>query len=218
MSQAVQIYEAFCQNLYPDTEVKSETDRREDYRPYLAYRPCCVSNGGQVYLGLIKNQSANGAMIELVDQTNVSNLFAVDETVAYFWNSETRVRAKVVWREGNRIGLANERSVDPFGAEKPFRSLRLPSAKPAKFWIGNSCHVAPIENISMGGLCVRGLPDLSIGALLTVVLGKLEICNAAVRWKEGRRTGIRFQAKLNQQDLAQLCRDKVVSSECVQFD
>lgn len=218
MSHAVQIYEAFCQNLYSDAEAKSETDRREDYRPYLAYRPCCVSSGGQVYLGLIKNQSANGAMIELVDQTNVSNLFALDQTVAYFWNSETRVSAKVVWREGNRIGLANERSVDPFANTKPFRSLRLPSATAAKFWIGNSCHVAPIENISMGGLCVRSLPDLPIGALLTVVLGKFEICNSAVRWKEGRRTGIRFQTKLNQQDLAQLCREQIVSSECVQFD
>ena len=218
MSQAVQIYEQFCENLYADTPSTSAEERRQDYRPHLAYRPCCVSSRGQVFLGLIKNQSDRGAMIEIVDQTDVSNLFAVDETIAYFWDSTTRVRAKIIWREGNRIGCENEQAVSAFLNEYPYRSVRMPCATAARFWFGDYCHVAPVENISMGGLCVRGLPDLPIGARLTIAIGKLEICNATVRWRDDRRTGIGFEMKLKKSDLSQLCRDGVISPDSVQFD
>ncbi|MEQ8411335.1 MAG: PilZ domain-containing protein [Erythrobacter sp.] len=174
-------------------------ERRGDNRVKSAYRPGCVLLPGRMVLGVIRNLSKGGAMIELDERIEPGT------EVRYFWDETNIMDAVVAWADGRAHGLENAEHARPFDNPFPYRSVRVPCAMRAELWVGGQRRFADIENLSLGGVCLRGLAACR-GALLTVKLGDVELCNATVRWVREGVAGVRFERPLTRGDLARILR------------
>lgn len=172
-------------------------DRRADRRVISAFRPGCVLVEGRMLLGLIRNLSAGGVMIELEEALEPGT------RVRYFWDETNIIDAVVAWSEGRSHGLDNAQAARPFANPFPYRSVRVPCAMRAEIFANGLCHHAALENLSLGGMRVSGF-RAPRGALLTVGLGEVELANASVRWCRGDETGIRFERPLTRAQLASI--------------
>jgi len=178
---------------YPGESVLPE--RRSDRRVVSAFRPGCVLSEGRMLLGLIRNLSAGGVMIELDERIEPGT------RVRYFWDETNVIDAIVAWSEGRAHGLDNTDAARPFANPFPYRSVRVPCTRRAEIFANGLSHHAALENLSLGGMRVSGF-RAPRGALLTVRLGDVELPNASVRWCRGDETGIRFERPLTRAQLA----------------
>jgi len=170
-------------------------ERRADRRVVSAFRPGCVLADGRMLLGLIRNLSAGGVMIELEESLEPGT------RVRYFWDETNIIDAIVAWSEGRAHGLDNAEVARPFANPFPYRSVRVPCDMRAELFVNGLAHHAALENLSLGGMRVSGF-RAPRGALLTVRLGDVELPNASVRWCRGDETGIRFERPLTRAQLA----------------
>jgi hypothetical protein len=170
-------------------------DRRADRRVVSAFRPGCVLTEGRVLLGIIRNLSAGGVMIELDESIEPGT------RVRYFWDETNVIDAVVAWSEGRAHGLDNADAARPFASAYPYRSVRVPCAMRAEIHVNGLVHHAALENLSLGGMRVSGF-RAPTGALLTVRLGDVELAGATVRWCRADETGIRFAAPLSRTQLS----------------
>ncbi|EAQ30115.1 hypothetical protein NAP1_05045 [Erythrobacter sp. NAP1] len=173
------------------------TERRANRRFLAAFRPACLIINNRIRLGMIRNMSDLGVMIEC--ETPLKK----GDRVSYFWDENKIVQARVAWSDGNRHGLDNDEQARVFDPEHSYRSVRIPCSLHAKVWISGNCHTVRVVNLSMGGMQIDGI-EARAGSPLTIAIGGLEIYNACVRWSNGRLAGIHFPKRLSQSELAQL--------------
>ena len=179
-----------------------ENERRGDVRVRTIYRPCCLITDSRTAMGIVRNFSDSGAMVEIDLELEIG------EHIRYFWDSSLCMSARVVWRDGKAHGLQNiEASAEPVELY-PARSVRLPCKVEAICWVDDTVHTVLVENISMGGASLRGLPQLPVGHLLTLSFCGMELDSTSVRWTDGTRTGVSFAHKLSQLKLAELLADE----------
>ncbi|MFU7527668.1 PilZ domain-containing protein [Qipengyuania sp. ASV99] len=186
-------------------DVKGQ-ERRAARRFLTAFRPGCIVIDNRIVLGLIRNMSMDGVMIE------VDAPLKVGQRVAYFWDENRLVSASVAWSNGNRHGLENETEERVFDCRFSYRSVRVPCTMNAEFWVHGERHLVKMLNLSLGGMRIRA-PQLQIGAPLTIGLCGVELYNASVRWSRQGEAGIRFAERLT---LSQLTA--ILSHESVRFD
>lgn len=186
-------------------------DRRSDDRHKATYRPCCVIGEGRVTLGLIRNFSKNGARVE------VQADFQPGDVIKYFWEADSCISARVVWCDGNAIGLEHLQRSRARSGRYPMRSVRVPCESEAQIWSGGCRYRAQIENISLGGMRLSGLPALKTGSLVSIQFCGLEFDAASVRWSDGLDTGVRFAKRMTRDDLAQLLLDERFGLASVDF-
>ena len=177
-------------------------ERRSDVRVRTIYRPCCLITNSRTVMGIVRNFSDSGAMVEIDLELEVG------EQVRYFWDSSVCVSARVVWRDGRAHGLQHIETVEEPVGIYPARSVRLPCKVEAICWVEDTVHTVLVENISMGGASLRGLPELPVGRMLTLSLCRMELGSTTVRWTDGTRTGVSFAHKLSQLKLAELLADE----------
>jgi len=181
-------------------------ERRSRRRMQTAFRPACIVTKGRIALGLLRNISQDGAMIEIDEKLNVG------DRVAYFWDEQRLIDARVVRVDGNRYGLANDDEQRADEVDRRFRSVRVPCTVEADIWVGGEHHRARIANLSLGGMQAYGITARK-GAPLTIRFAGIELCNACVVWSKGGRTGIRFEQRLSRSQLA-----ATLSHDSVRFD
>ncbi|MGB3711355.1 MAG: PilZ domain-containing protein [Erythrobacter sp.] len=198
----------------------TQIERRGLPRVRTAFRPACVVIGDRVVLGMLRNMSSEGVMIEVDEE------LAEGQRVAYFWNEQQLVNATVIWTEGNRYGLRNEGDQTVFDPDHSYRSVRVPCRVEATVWIRGDRHRVEVDNLSLGGMRVRGVKAWK-GAPLTVCIAGVELCNACVAWtrEDGRgenggkgETGIRFANSLSRSQLAEILSHESVRFDQVTFD
>ena len=186
-------------------------ERRQGIRHPAIYRPCCVIAPERVSMGLIRNFSAGGAKIEADLE------LAVGDRIRYFWEAETSICARIVWRDGREYGLEHLDQVPNDDDTFPVRSVRVPCEAEAVCWIGGEVHTSLVENISIGGVRLRGLPPFPPGTMMTIRICDLELASAAIRWTEDAHAGVRFQQRLTRHDLARLLLDERFGLSTIEF-
>ncbi len=186
-------------------------ERRRDVRHKATYRPCCVIAAGKVTMGLIRNYSVGGAHIE------VDADLSVGDNIRYFWEANTCITAKVVWSDGKAHGVEHVEDIRKPTESFPARSVRVPCQADATCWINGEVQTALVENISLGGMRVRGLPPVTPGTLLSVVFCGIELQSVSVRWVKDGRMGLHFQERLTREMLAQLLLDDQFGLKTIEF-
>lgn len=187
-------------------------DRRHDERHHATYRPCCVIAAKKVSMGLIRNYSVGGARIETDADLKVG------DRINYFWEANTCIKARVVWREGRAVGVEHTDAIRKERKVYPMRSVRVPCEAEALCWVNGEIHTALVENISIGGMRLRGLPEIEPGTLMTVTFCDLEFPAVSVRWSKDQRTGVRFANRMTREMLAGLLMDERFGLSSIQFE
>ncbi|MHA7818743.1 MAG: PilZ domain-containing protein [Erythrobacter sp.] len=195
----------------PATDNPIHTERRSDQRYAATYRPCCLIRGQRASMGLLRNFSSNGACVETELKLKVG------DEITYFWESKLNITARVAWRNGKLFGLEHIEEVEQDGNGFPARSVRVPCSARAVCWINGERHSASVENISLGGIRLAGLPDLQFGTLMTVCFCGLEIEAATARWSDSGAVGARFRERLTRRQLAELLLDDQFSFSEIEF-
>ncbi len=174
------------------------TDRREEARHVATYRPCCVVHHERMSMGVVRNMSPSGACVESDLEMEVGDM------VTYFWEEKTDIAAKVIWKDGNRFGLSHVKEITESKLNFPPRSVRVPCNAEANVWVNGECFRATIENLSLGGMRITGLPPLDRGLMMTICFCGLEIEAASARWSRQKTVGVRFSQSLTRTQIANL--------------
>jgi len=175
-------------------------ERRQEDRHQATYRPCCLIASDQVSMGLIRNYSLSGARIE----TDAAFKVEVGDPLTYFWEASKCIPARVVWTDGRAIGVEHTEHVEDGGTVYPMRSVRVPCQVEATCWVNGEIHTALVENISIGGMRLKGLPEVEPGTPMTVSFCGKEFTSVTVRWSNQLRTGLRFANRMTREALANL--------------
>lgn len=168
--------------------ISAPDERRDEQRHVTIYRPCCVEvDSGPCCIGIVRNISDSGALIETPCHTTVGS------QLTYFWDGGPAFTAEVIWSREGRIGLRNIAHEERAGSGRfPARAIRVPTDLPATLWHGSKRCSVQIRNISQRGIMVSGISPAIGNALVTVELGCFSFPQASIRWREGREAGIGF--------------------------
>jgi len=175
-------------------------DLRREERAQTVYLPCCVRAGSQCGVGLIRNVSASGLMVE----TDIAAEPGAE--IDYFQDSEQWRRARVVWRDGRRIGLSNieeDAAADP-AMPYPRRAIRIPTTLIGRLWLDGFPVEVGIGNISHKGVLVFGMPSMDPGQLVTLTIAGRDFPNTSMRWWAEGSAGLRFDRPISLRVLTEL--------------
>jgi hypothetical protein len=175
-------------------------DQRSEARAQTVYLPCCVRIGNQCGVGLIRNISASGLMVE-------SDIRAEPgDEVEYLQDSTQWHRARVIWHEGKRIGLVNladEALAEPVPAFPP-RAIRIPTSLIGRLWLERGPIEVGIGNLSHKGALVFGMPPIDQGQLVTLTIAGHDFPNTSMRWWAEGSAGLRFGQPITLRTLTEL--------------
>ncbi|MEE4199934.1 PilZ domain-containing protein [Erythrobacter sp.] len=189
----------------PAGEFDEAPDRRETNRFKTAFRPGCIIIGERVVLGMIRNMSRHGVMIEVEEPLREG------QRLSYFWDEHRLVSARVIWSDGNRHGLENDVEAPIYDTRHTYRSVRVPCTLEAEIWANGERQRREVANLSLGGMRVRRL-EARPGNPLTIAMAGVELYNADVRWNDGGEAGIRFAERLTRSQLS-----AILTHESVRF-
>lgn len=196
-----------------DASAKADiAERRKNVRHQATYRPCCVIAAEKVTIGLIRNISDGGAHIEADVQLSVG------EKIQYFCEANNCVTAQIVWRHGDAYGLKHFEKPATQALPHPARSVRIPCDATARCWINGQLYTVSVENLSLGGIRLEGLPQLEKGTLITIDFCGTEFGAAVVRWFKEGKTGLKLSTPLTRNLLARLLIDDSVSVSVIEFN
>jgi hypothetical protein len=173
-------------------------DARREGRVQTVYQPCCLRSGTQCNLGLIRNLSPGGLMVE----TDLD--VPAGTEIEYFQETAHWRRARVAWRDGRRMGLANIDEVEPDGPHFPHRSLRIPTSLVARLWVAGQGVEVGIGNISNKGVLAFGVPPIACGNLVTLTIAGQEFANTSLRWWADGSAGFAFERPISMRALTEL--------------
>jgi hypothetical protein len=177
-------------------------DRRAVQRTNTFFKPACIISEDTVAMGRLLNFSIGGASL----QTRAD--FLIGESVRYFWKSNCCISAKVIWRDGTTYGLEHKDVSRNTGAAFPRRPVRIDCRARAECLIDRARLSAVVENISLGGMRIGGLPALATGARIAVVLCDAPPMPASVRWYQRGVAGVRLDVPMTPVMLSQILLDE----------
>jgi hypothetical protein len=175
-------------------------DMRREGRAQTVYLPCCVRTGKHCGVGLIRNISAGGLMIE-------TDVIAEPEAeIEYLQDSNEWRRARVIWREGRRVGLSNieEDAQDQPLPAFPHRSIRIPTTLVGKLWLEGGPIEVGIGNISHKGVLAFGMPPIDPNQLVTLTIAGRDFPNTSMRWWAEGSAGLKFGQPITLRVLTEL--------------
>ncbi len=173
-------------------------DPRRESRVLTVYQPCCVRTGQRCTVGLIRNISGNGLMVETSAEAEPGS------EVAYFRETAQWRRARVIWREGSQLGLENIDEWIPESPGYPYRPLRVPTSLVGRLWIHEHPAEVGIGNISHKGVLAFGVPPIPRGQLLTLSIAGQEFANTSLRWWADGSAGLKFERAMTLRELTEL--------------
>ncbi len=184
-----------------------QPDRRMAERTYTVFRVArlILPDGDQ--LGIVRNLSEHGIMLELHAETKVGNSVTLDLGEGH------RLQGEVRWRNGAMIGLnfvepidvarvldkkmADHESVDG----KVPRLPRIKTDSPAEITHATRRTKARLVNISIGGACVETHAAIAPLDQIALTIPSLPTKLGTVRWRRGTLAGIVFDRPMSVQAL-----------------
>jgi hypothetical protein len=170
-----------------DDGMPDEDEQRREGRAQTVYLPCCLRAGERCTVGLIRNISPAGLLVE----TDIAA--EPGSEVAYFQDTAQWRRARVVWRDGRRVGLQN---IDD-GIEEPpafpHRAIRVPTTLMARMWLDGRAIEIGIGNLSPKGVLAFGVPPIEQGQPVTLTVVGREFANTSLRWWAHGNAGLQFE-------------------------
>ena len=178
--------------------VPAGTELRREERVQTVYLPCCLRIGQHCSVGLIRNISAGGLMVETTLDAEPGC------EIDYFQESGQWCRARVMWRDGRHMGLRN--IAEPAGETSiyPHRAIRIPTTLIGRIWLGGRSLEVAIANISHNGVLAFGVPPLEHGQLVTLTIAGREFANTSLRWWDGGSAGLKFERPIAFRKLTEL--------------
>ena len=173
-----------------------ERDQRSGERHLTLFRVGSVIIGGRRELCLVKNISTGGALIRAYCTLKPKGRIQIE------LKERHPVAGKVTWVRGSDAGIAFDQPVDVLDLLKSSgegprpRMPRIEISCVGFVREGAILHRAIVQNVSQGGLSVETTNPLTVGGEVTVSLPGLAPQGAVVRWNDGSRYGITFNAVL----------------------
>lgn len=173
-------------------------EQRREMRVQTVYLPCCLRTGSRCSVGLIRNVSPSGLLVETAIEADPGS------EIDYFQDSAQWRRARVVWRDGPRMGLED---IDVPGEEPspfPHRAIRIPTSMIGRMWLHGRAVEVGIGNISHKGVLVFGMPPVEPATLFTVSVAGREFAQTSLRWWADGSAGLQFARPMTLRELAEL--------------
>ena len=182
---------------------QSTEERRSEERITTVFKPVVVRAEGFTGFGLMRNLSANGAMVDVYTEL-------IEGEAVELELGDGKTSGKVTWYADGRIGVTFDEPVDVAArlsalssAEegKVNRAPRLDLACDGELIIESRSVAMRLQNISQRGL--RALTSfVRVGDVVEVQLSGMERRKAAVRWAEDGMAGMNFLRPLGFEELA----------------
>jgi hypothetical protein len=166
-------------------------DLRDAGRVHTVYLPCCLRAGQHCKVGLIRNISKAGMMVETEIEAEPGS------ELAYFQETTQWRRARVIWRDGRRVGLQDIDEETEQTPLFPHRAIRIPTSLLGRIWLGGRAIEVGIGNMSNKGVLAFGVPSVDHGQLLTLTIAGREFANTSLRWWHDGSAGLQFERPLN---------------------
>lgn len=171
-------------------------ERRSEERHLALFRVGSISIDGRRELCLVKNVSGGGALIRAYCTLEPGQRLDIE------LKERQPVAGLVSWVHGSDAGITFDKKVDVLDllktssdGERP-RMPRVEISCAGFVRQGAILHRVRVHNISQGGMSVEASADLAVGGDVTVSLAGLAPQAAVVRWRDGERYGITFNAVL----------------------
>ena len=177
-------------------EPPAEGNRRADERHLTLFRVGTIILGDRRELCLVKNISAGGVLIRAYCRLDP------DMKVHVELKERQPVSGVVTWTKGTDAGITFDERVDVIdllkssGDDPRPRMPRIEVRCVCFVREGAILHRSNMLNISQGGLSVETTNGLNVNADVTVTIPGLPTQDAVVRWADGNRYGLSFNAVL----------------------
>ncbi|QNM83021.1 PilZ domain-containing protein [Sphingomonas sabuli] len=174
----------------------ADVNRRADERHLTLFRVGAIRFDGRRELCLVKNISAGGVLVRAYCTLRSGQPVAVE------LKEGQPVSGTVSWVKNSDAGITFDQRVDVLDLLKSSgdgprpRMPRVEVHCVAFVREGATVHRAAIHNVSQGGVSVETVNPLTVGSDVTVTLPGLPPQGAVVRWQDGARYGINFNALL----------------------
>lgn len=174
----------------------SKDDRRSGERHLTLFRVGSIRLDGRRELCLVKNISAGGALVRAYCQLGTG--FEVQLEL----KEQQAIAGRICWVRGTDVGIEFNDPVDVIDLLKSSdegprpRMPRVEVRCIAFIREGAASNRATVSNVSQGGLSVECENPLTVGSDVIVSLPGLPPRGGLVRWAEGNRYGISFNAIL----------------------
>jgi len=175
-----------------------DEEKRREGRVQTVYRPCCIRTERQCTVGLIRNLSHAGLMVETALDAEPGS------EVSYFQETAQWRRARIVWREGACIGLENIDEPAEESPAYPHRAVRIPTSLLGRAWLRGQAVEVGIGNISHKGVLAFGMPPVEAGVLFTLSIAGHEFAQTSLRWWADGSAGLQFARPMTLRALAEL--------------
>jgi hypothetical protein len=175
-----------------------DDEQRTEGRVQTVYRPCCLRAGPHCGVGLIRNVSHGGMMVETEIDAPLGS------EIDYFQETAQWRRARVIWRDGDRVGLQNIDEAVPESPGFPYRALRIPTTLVGRMWIRQHAIEVGIGNISHKGVLAFGVPPIEPNLLVTLSIAGREFANTSMRWWADGSAGLQFAQPMTLRGLSEL--------------
>lgn len=152
----------------------------------------------------IRNISGGGMMAE------TGSPRAAGETVAVELHAGHRVRGRILWARGNTIGIEFCEGVNIWEAlaridptlGRTARPPRVQAPCTASVRLGTHFHMAPVRDISQGGIKIAVDVEPCAGEEAAVLIPGLRTFTGVVRWCDNGHVGIAFDQAIPFDELA----------------
>ena len=174
----------------------TEGNRRADERHMTLFRVGTLILGDRRELCLVKNISAGGVLIRAYCPLDP------DMKVHVELKERQPLSGVVTWTKGTDAGITFDERVDVIdllkssGDDPRPRMPRIEVRCVCFVREGAVLHRSNMLNISQGGLSVETPNGLNVSADVTVTIPGLPTQDAVVRWADGNRYGLSFNAVL----------------------
>jgi hypothetical protein len=155
---------------------------------------------------LVRNLSPQGM------RAKVYTAFSPNEPLTLRFNSDVAVAGRLVWCDGDHIGVKFDRAIDvsqvlsALGSSQSDgrinRGLRLPLQAPAELVIEDRIIAVELQDISQKGLKVTAPLLVAPGEELRVWLQGMQPRKAVVRWNQAGSMGLNFVRPFSFDELA----------------
>lgn len=186
--------------LSPKAESKPliAEDRRATERYSTTFLTCCLESRSGAQIGVIRNISEGGAMIE--SRLPVS----VGERIRYQREPHGDVWARVVWVKDGRMGVKHEEVTPLTGPKTNFRAVRIPYCGKGVIWMREKAFEGWFVNLSQSGFLIELDCLFMPKANVTLEIGSRTFENCSIARNDGFLVGGRFGTRLSRELLADI--------------
>jgi hypothetical protein len=199
----------FCRDLPDIFSANDQADRRVHQRYLTTLRVAKLTSASRQTLGIVRNISSGGMMIDLCMIYN-STPVDVGDTLGVSLHDADILPGKILWRNGPVFGLQFDHAIDVADViSKPTdrakgkvpRKPRVTAHAPVSIATADSNLETWLFDISQNGLKVPADPGLRVAQKIVISIDDLGTFPASVRWMSADYAGLFFASELPLREL-----------------